>query len=592
MLYDISTFLCLLLMAIGIFFIFLELKTKIDRNLLVFAVRNLLIGLFCAVDIWIMRGERVSMEWILVQHVLSAFFTPLFVWNIMLISGRVNRLVIKSLFVAAGLFSALFMLGVMLSADANGAIAATALYSFLFEPYLIATLTYLLYLHLTNLLHCASALQKAMRAIQLCGLVLFYGFAVIALSYSTIAASFFRLIGFDISGYAILGTLGTLGYCIIGTMTIFNKFTAVVAEQNASLGSLREAYRDLEATKPLRELGQSSAFINHEIKNYMMVISGYAALLARSKEIAEKDRAMVDNIAQTTAKLQEFSMSVLELSKSKVMHGDKEIELAQSLRSCVSVYFHKQASKISVNCAAPQGKAFISGSPEKLERVFINAFKNAFEAGAQEISVRIYAHNAMALIVIEDDGAGCDAARLKDFFTTFFTTKQSAGGTGLGLCVIRSIVEAHNGNISIYTRNHLGGGKHGMQMQIMIPAGKLMPYEAARSEVMLVKSGLEDAAGILSILKNLKIIPHIAEKVKDAAFAPRNSSLGLAVLAAARQAAEIKAKAGAGAGKKINVLPIEEGPCGTLFVVDGEGERREMLTEEYVANYLVGNYGG
>jgi signal transduction histidine kinase len=579
-------------MAIGIFFIFLELKTKIDRNLLVFAVRNLLIGLFCAVDIWIMRGERVSMEWILVQHVLSAFFTPLFVWNIMLISGRVNRLVIKSLFVAAGLFSALFMLGVMLSADANGAIAATALYSFLFEPYLIATLTYLLYLHLTNLLHCASALQKAMRAIQLCGLVLFYGFAVIALSYSTIAASFFRLIGFDISGYAILGTLGTLGYCIIGTMTIFNKFTAVVAEQNASLGSLREAYRDLEATKPLRELGQSSAFINHEIKNYMMVISGYAALLARSKEIAEKDRAMVDNIAQTTAKLQEFSMSVLELSKSKVMHGDKEIELAQSLRSCVSVYFHKQASKISVNCAAPQGKAFISGSPEKLERVFINAFKNAFEAGAQEISVRIYAHNAMALIVIEDDGAGCDAARLKDFFTTFFTTKQSAGGTGLGLCVIRSIVEAHNGNISIYTRNHLGGGKHGMQMQIMIPAGKLMPYEAARSEVMLVKSGLEDAAGILSILKNLKIIPHIAEKVKDAAFAPRNSSLGLAVLAAARQAAEIKAKAGAGAGKKINVLPIEEGPCGTLFVVDGEGERREMLTEEYVANYLVGNYGG
>jgi signal transduction histidine kinase len=503
----------------------------------------------------------------------------------MQISGRVNRAVVGSLFAVAGLFSALFLLGLMFKAD-GGAIAAAAPYLWLFEPYLIATLIYLLYLHLANLLHCAAPLLKAMRAIQLCGLALFYAFAVISLSYSTVAASFFRRVGFDISEYTILGALGMLGYCVIGTMTIMNKFTAMVAAQKEALESLREAVSDLETTKPLRELGQSSAFVNHEIKNYMMVISGYTALLARSKEINERDRGFIDNIAQTVAKLQEFSLSVLELSKSKVTHENKEIELAQKLRSCIDVYFHKQAAKIAVSCSAPQGGILLNGSPDKLERVFINALRNAFEAGAHSVNVRLSVYSGVALIAIEDDGVGCDAAHLPSFFTTFFTTKQGTGGTGLGLCIIRSIIEAHSGSVGIYSKNLLGGGAHGLEMQIMIPASKQTPSATPKFEVMLVKSGFGDTAGILNILKNLQIIPHIADKPRDADLTTRNSSLGLVVLAAAQKAAEIRGRVGEGAAA-VKVLAITEGEAGALFACVDDGDRK-LFTEEYIAAYLCG----
>ena len=589
MLYDVLMFLCLLLMVIGAFFVVLEFKARIDRSLPVYAVRNFLIGLFCVVDIWVVRGSHSSMWCILLLHAVVLLFPPLFVWNIMVISGKRNAKVVKTLVALAAVFAALFFSGIMFRRAADGVIFAAAPYTYLFEPYMIATLVYLLYLHLTSLLK-TTVLQKSMRIIQLVGLAMFYAFVLIALSYPAVAATFFKLAGTDMVKHTMLGIIGILCYCAIGMMTIFNKFTAMVAERNAAHLSLREAYKDLETTKPLRELGQSSAFINHEIKNYMMIISGYAALLTKSKELNERDRGMVDNIAQTTAKLQEFSLSVLELSRSKVMHENKEIELVQALRACVDVYFHRQSSKINISyvqsgTAQTEG-VFVNGSPEKLGRVFVNAFCNAFEAGAQSISVRFSACGAVALTVIEDDGVGCDADNLANFFTTFFTTKQSTGGTGLGLCVIRSIIEAHSGNINIYSKNLLGGGKHGMVMQITLPASKRMPYETAKHEFMLIKQGLGDANGVLEILKNLKIIPHIAQKPKDADLSPRNSSLGLIVLAAAENVAEIKGWIGGGSGQGpgIKILPVDIGAGNAVFV--GAGEERELFTEEFVVSYL------
>jgi signal transduction histidine kinase len=524
---------------------------------------------------------------IMFLHALASFFPPLFVWNIMVISGKWNATVVKAFLALAAVFSALFFSGVMFRYVADGTIAAATPYTFLFEPYIMATFVYLLYLHLQTF-RKTTLLQKTMRFIQLIGLVMFYAFALIALSYPAVAATFFKLAGADMAKQTAFGVAGTFCYCAIGMMTVFNKFTAMVTERNAAHLSLREAYKDLETTKPLRELGQSSAFINHEIKNYMMIISGYAMLLTKSKELSERDRAMADNIAQTTAKLQEFSLSVLELSKSKVMHDNKEVELLSVLRSCIDAYFPKQSPKFAVSCAQTGATlmegVFVNGSAEKLERVFINAFRNSFEAGAQSIAVRFRACNAVALIVIDDDGAGCDAELLSNLFTTFFTTKLGAGGTGLGLCVIRSIIEAHGGNINIYSKNLLGNGKHGMIMQITLPASKRMPYETAKHEFLLIKQGLGDATGILEVLKNLKIIPHIAHKPRDADLSPRNASLRLIALAAADNVAEIKGRIGGGPEAGIIILPIETGEGAATLVDTGNG--KELFTEEFVVGYL------
>jgi len=385
--------------------------------------------------------------------------------------------------------------------------------------------------------------------------------------------------------------LAAAGLFVLAAVLAFviRRLSAAVAERDAALDRLREAYRDLEATKPLRELGKSAAFINHEIKNYMMVVSGYAALLLRSKKLDEKDRAMVDNIAVTAAKLHDLNMNVLELSRSMAGSEDTEIELAQRLRACIDIYFAGRASDISVSCDIPQDTLLINGNPEKLDRAFVSAIRNSFEAGARTVSIRLSICNLMALIVIEDDGAGCGAEQFPNLSTTFFTTKRGGCGMGLGLCVIRSIVEAHNGRVSIYAKNILGVGKHGLSMQILIPASKKTPYTATKAEVILVKDRLPGVPEIMKILNSLKIIPRTIGQAKDIGNEKRNSLLNLIIIAGASKAKELRELTGNNG--KAKVLPIEEAEsgaglgAGALLVVgdDGNAGSRELFTEEYVA---------
>jgi len=374
-------------------------------------------------------------------------------------------------------------------------------------------------------------------------------------------------------------------FVLVGLAVAVWRLSAIAADRAAALGRLREAYKDLEAAGAIRELGRSAAFISHEIKNYMMVISGYAALLLRSKKLDEKDRAMAENISDTVAKLHDFSMSVLESSRSEALIGNEEIELAQWFRSCIDINFPKRAPDISVNCNAPQNTLLINGSPEKLERAVINALRNSIEAGARNISVRLSVCSLTALAVIEDDGAGCGAKQLPNLFTPFFTTKRG-NEAGLGLCVIRSSVEAHNGCISIYTKNVLRGGKHGLSMQILLPASKKTPYEATKTEIALVKEGLPGISKIMKTLKNLKIIPRIVEKSGDIGGEGLNSQLGLTVIAAASKTGELRKLTAD--NEKIKVLPIEESEDGVLLVV-GNNEyvsNMELFTEEYIVNCL------
>ncbi|MDR2579249.1 MAG: HAMP domain-containing histidine kinase [Chitinispirillales bacterium] len=351
-----------------------------------------------------------------------------------------------------------------------------------------------------------------------------------------------------------------------------------------ALANLREAYTELETAGQPAGLGRSVASVNHDMKNHLMAVSGYASLLLASKDLSEHDRGMAGSIAQAAAKLQDLSAGVSEMSRAGLAQGGGEINLAQCLGSCIDSNFRDLSHIFSLRTIKPQDTVVVSGDLERLERAFACALRNSLEAGAQNVGIRLYNCNYMTLTVIEDDGAGCDALSLPKLSETFFTTKESDKnfGFGLGLSRIRSIIEAHNGSVGIYSKNLLGGEKRGLSVQITIPASKKLAYKPITSEIMVVTEGM---GGILpdvtKTLKKLKIIPHIAETAQKVNFASRSASLTLTVFATAPQAAELKIKAGENTG--INILTIEAGEGGALFV---DGHERNLFTEEYAAHCL------
>ncbi len=98
----------------------------------------------------------------------------------------------------------------------------------------------------------------------------------------------------------------------------------------------------------------------------------------------------------------------------------------------------------------------ITGDKTKLQEVFLNLLKNAFEASKPNKTIRFAAHKSgeNVIISVSDTGCGISSQQLPTIFEPFVTYKK--GGTGLGLAICKQIVEAHGGTISV--ESELGVG--------------------------------------------------------------------------------------------------------------------------------------
>jgi signal transduction histidine kinase len=115
---------------------------------------------------------------------------------------------------------------------------------------------------------------------------------------------------------------------------------------------------------------------------------------------------------------------------------------------------------ITLKCAATSVDLRVKGDAVQLQQVILNLIINAMdaiteaEAKNREVSVTTNLSAACAEIRVGDTGSGIAADDLKNIFNPFFTTKPQ--GMGMGLAIVRTIVEAHHGQVS--AENQSSGG--------------------------------------------------------------------------------------------------------------------------------------
>ncbi|MDR0307533.1 MAG: HAMP domain-containing histidine kinase [Chitinispirillales bacterium] len=354
-------------------------------------------------------------------------------------------------------------------------------------------------------------------------------------------------------------------------------------EQNGAFARLRQAYSALEQTRPLRDLGLSTIMVNHDVKNYMAVISGYAALLLRSKTLEDKSRRMIENMLQAVIKLQDFNTRVFEISGVNQQRAAQVLDLGLIISSCVDTHFREQKPRFSLQSVSPEKSILIDGDHEKLELAFINAFNNSLEADAKNINVKIAAYNSTALIVIEDDGVGCCSRQFSNLFKTFYTTKHNAGA-GLGLCIMRSVIEAHGGGVSIYSKNFPDQKQHGLSVQIVLPVNKKSAVTAVRPEIFLARKELNNTAALLKKFKNLRIIPRIVDSAENIELSTQSSSAGTLVIASNVLVPDLEREFRDNPAVKFLIVeePYEE----VLFAKGHGSNRAEHLSEDFIIRYL------
>ncbi|MCL4539728.1 MAG: ATP-binding protein, partial [Bacteroidetes bacterium] len=240
---------------------------------------------------------------------------------------------------------------------------------------------------------------------------------------------------------------------------------ALLAQHASELEvKVRERTRDLEAAQEelikrerLSVLGQLTAVVSHELRNPLGVISFSAYYLTRNvKEQDEKVKKHLNRIGEQVGHCDLIIDELLEYTRgtqSSLVSGEINVWLEKVLDQITI----PQGVNVKRKLAAELPLVRFDG--EKLRRVVINLIENAFQAvqarsakergGSYRPMIRITTSlndNAIQ-IEIEDNGTGMAPEHASRAFEPLFTTRPR--GTGLGLAVVKKIMDAHQGKVSL-----------------------------------------------------------------------------------------------------------------------------------------------
>ena len=212
--------------------------------------------------------------------------------------------------------------------------------------------------------------------------------------------------------------------------------------------------RDMTETKALQErilrserlaaLGQVVAEINHEIKNPLVMIGGFARQLKKAAH-DDRTRSKLNIIAEEVRRLENLLAELKDLY-TPTRPTMEEIDINDLLQEVYSLTREDcQARKIRLSLDTQGGPLFVQGDRSRLKQVFLNLVKNGIEAMKKggNLSIRSRLSGDTAQITISDEGRGIPESVKEKIFTPFFTTKKK--GTGLGLSVTKRIIEDHPG---------------------------------------------------------------------------------------------------------------------------------------------------
>ncbi|MDR4505502.1 MAG: ATP-binding protein [Candidatus Scalindua sp.] len=227
------------------------------------------------------------------------------------------------------------------------------------------------------------------------------------------------------------------------------------------LSEIRELKGRLYSVNDLISVGTMAASIAHEIRNPLNGIAGFACLL--QKELKGKNLKLVDYIILGTKNINKIVSDLLLLARP----------ITLNLRSCLlsdvldrSLVLVSQESRKREDKNIQIKKKYmlrnnnIVCDPERLQQAFLNIILNAIQAMHEGGELTVFTQELSedgfcgVQIGFSDTGEGISNDSMKNVFEPFFTTKTD--GTGLGLMVVRKIIELHGGEISIESEKEKG----------------------------------------------------------------------------------------------------------------------------------------
>ncbi len=235
---------------------------------------------------------------------------------------------------------------------------------------------------------------------------------------------------------------------------------------NAELGRTQKELIDRER---LAALGELSASIAHEVRNPLGVIFNSVGSLRRILNPQGDAALLLDIIGEEADRLNRMVGDLLDYSRP-VQPALQPVPLQPLFEEAIAAARQQAgqgAEGVVATVAVDEEAATVKADARLLRQALVNLFLNAYQAMPREGRLDVRASRGSlegkpcAEIVVRDTGPGIPAEMAGKIFKPFFTTK--ATGTGLGLAVVRRIVEGHDGSVE------LGPASHGAEFRLRLP---------------------------------------------------------------------------------------------------------------------------
>lgn len=215
----------------------------------------------------------------------------------------------------------------------------------------------------------------------------------------------------------------------------------------------RKAREEEERERYLAGVGRAAASIVHDLKNYLITILIYARFIREGKKSLDEGLQAIIDSAKSMEKI---ANDVMDLSKPLALDL-KEEDVRKVLESAHASCQAKAGEKgIVLRLETPPGPlpAVLDGL--WVQRALVNLVYNAVESSAPGQKVFLYLQPARdgVRIGVRDSGSGMDPETLKNIFLPFYSRKNQ--GTGLGMAIVKKVVDAHRGVIRISSKPDRG----------------------------------------------------------------------------------------------------------------------------------------
>jgi signal transduction histidine kinase len=201
------------------------------------------------------------------------------------------------------------------------------------------------------------------------------------------------------------------------------------------------------------ELERFTYTVSHDLRSPLVTVRGFVDLLEKDVAAAQPERMAADlaRIRGATSTMEELLRELLELSRvGRVMNPPERVSLDELAQQAIAL-LHERLRAAKVRVEVQPGLGFVLGDRTRLLEVFQNLIENAvkFRSGQGDPLVEIGSRPGPGgpVVTVRDNGVGIDPRYHNRVFALFERLDPRVEGTGIGLALVKRIVEVHGGRV-------------------------------------------------------------------------------------------------------------------------------------------------